>query len=79
MITPTEASRPNNFRERRRIEWHRVILPSLNHIDIMDWCGSNLSYCWSSKISVFDIADQIVYRYYFEDEKDAMLFILRWA
>jgi hypothetical protein len=75
-------------RRRRTLEdWHTVITGKANHWQATDWCTEQFGKRWG----VVDNRDGVwccfwagreqfgSYRWYFENECDAMWFTMRWA
>lgn len=71
------VSTVTNYCERRRLEWIRVHVkgPISKYEDsISNWCFKHITGHWSARARINEAAD-----YYFEYEKDATMFALRWS
>lgn len=67
---------PTNYSERRLVEWTKVTLKNkpINQQDIYDWLGANAKSKWNCRHTL-----EATTNFYFEDDKDSMLFVLRWS
>ena len=71
-----DTKMPDNYKLLRRLEWTQIKLKGIvsgPDREVWDWMGQSLSHSWSYRNNIADGRT-----YYFEDEKDAIMFSLRW-
>jgi hypothetical protein len=76
----SEITMPENYRERRRLEWHRVPVYGRSGYlnEIYTWLGNNASSVWSYRSNISNGISNGS-NFYFESEFDALAFALRWT